>query len=70
MLRALMEMNEIVGQYCFPTGIVYADKTREDPTTRDYKRLAYLNYATLNWTPTANATWLSMSQPKQQQFKP
>ena len=39
MLRALMEMNEIVGQYCFPTGIVYADKTREDPTTRDYKRL-------------------------------
>ena len=47
MLRALMEMNEIVGQYCFPTGIVYADKTREDPTTRDYKRLGYLNYATL-----------------------
>jgi hypothetical protein len=42
-----MEMNEIVGQYCFPTGIVYADKTREDPTTRDYKRLGYLNYATL-----------------------
>jgi len=47
MLRALMEMNEIVGQYCFPTGIVYADKTREDPTTNDYKRLGYLNYATL-----------------------
>ncbi len=47
MLRALMEMNEIVGQYCFPTGIVYADKTREDPTTRDYKRLGDLNYATL-----------------------
>ena len=47
MLRALMEMNEIVGQYCYPTGIVYADKTREDPTTRDYKRLGYLNYATL-----------------------
>jgi hypothetical protein len=47
MLRALMEMNEIVGQYCFPTGIVYADKTREDPTTHDYKRLGYLNYGTL-----------------------
>jgi hypothetical protein len=46
MLRALMEMHEIVGQYCFPTGIVYADKTREDPTTHDYKRLGYLNYAT------------------------
>jgi len=42
-----MEMNQIVGQYCFPTGIVYADKTREDPTTQDYKRLAYLNYTTL-----------------------
>ena len=42
-----MEMNEIVGQYCFLTGIVYADKTREDPTTNDYKRLGYLNYATL-----------------------
>lgn len=42
-----MEMDEIVGQYCFPTGIVYADKTREDPTIRDYKRLGYLNYATL-----------------------
>ncbi len=47
MLRALMEMNEIVGQYCFPTGLVYADKTREDPSTNDYKRLGYLNYATL-----------------------
>ena len=47
MLRALMEMNEIVGQYCYPTGIVYADKTRDDPNTLDYKRLGYLNYATL-----------------------
>lgn len=47
MLRALMEMNEIVGQYCFPTGLVYADRTRDDPRTRDYKRLGYLNYSTL-----------------------
>ncbi len=47
MLRALMEMNEIVGQYCFPTGLVYADRTRDDPRTQDYKRLAYLNYASL-----------------------
>jgi hypothetical protein len=42
-----MEINEIVGQYCFPTGIVYADRTRDDPRTQDYKRLAYLNYASL-----------------------
>lgn len=47
MLRALMEMNEIVGQYCFPTGLIYADRTRDDPRTQDYKRLAYLNYASL-----------------------
>jgi hypothetical protein len=47
MLRALMEMNEIVGQYSFPTGIVYADRTRDDPRTQDYRRLAYLNYASL-----------------------
>jgi|GEM_PF-2226888 len=47
MMRALMNLNEVVGQYLFPTGIVYADKTRDDPATRDYKRLAYLNYATL-----------------------
>jgi hypothetical protein len=47
MLRALMEMHDIVGQYCFPTGIVYADKTREDSSTHDYKRLGYLNYETL-----------------------
>jgi hypothetical protein len=47
MLRALMNFNEIVGQYCFPTDIVYADRTRDDPATKDYKRLAYLNYASL-----------------------
>jgi|SRR5215213_1063655 len=47
MLRALMEMNEIVGQYCFSTGLIYADRTRDDPRTQDYKRLAYLNYASL-----------------------
>ena len=47
MLRALMDLSEIVGQYCFPTGLVYADRTREDPSTQDYKRLAYLNYSTL-----------------------
>lgn len=47
MARALMDLSEIVGQYLFPTGIVYADKTRDDPATRDYKRLAYLNYASL-----------------------
>jgi len=47
MLRALMDMQEIVGQYCFPTGLIYADRTRDDPRTQDYKRLAYLNYASL-----------------------
>lgn len=30
---------------CFPTGFVYADRKRE--VAGDYKRLAYLNYATL-----------------------
>src|SRR5690242_5722005 len=29
MMRALMEFNEVVGQYLYPTGIVYADKTRD-----------------------------------------
>ena len=47
MLCALMELDEIVGQYCHTTGLVYADRTRDDPETHDYKRLAYLNYATL-----------------------
>jgi hypothetical protein len=47
MIRSLMTFGEIVGQYLFPTGIIYADRTRDDPSTRDYKRLAYLNYATL-----------------------
>lgn len=47
MLRALMDMEDVVGQYLYPTGIVYADKTRDDPATQDYKRLAYLNYASL-----------------------
>ena len=47
MMRSLMDLNEIVGQYVYPTGIVYADRTRDDPATRDYKRLAYLNYASL-----------------------
>lgn len=47
MLRALMEIDEVVGRYCYPTGLIYADRTRDDPRTQDYKRLAYLNYATL-----------------------
>jgi hypothetical protein len=42
-----MELDKVVGQYVYPTGIVYADRTRDDPATKDYKRLAYLNYATL-----------------------
>lgn len=47
MIRSLMDLDEVVGQYVYPTGIVYADRTRDDPATRDYKRLAYLNYASL-----------------------
>lgn len=31
----------------FPTGISYADRTVEDRRTRDYKRLAFLPFATL-----------------------
>jgi len=31
----------------YPTGIVNADRARDDPGTRDYKGLAYLNYASL-----------------------
>jgi hypothetical protein len=42
-----MELDKIVGQYVYPTGIVYADRTHDDPATKDYKRLAYLNYASL-----------------------
>jgi hypothetical protein len=48
MMRSLMDLNDVVGQYLYPTGIVYADRTRDDPSTKDYKRLAYLNYASLN----------------------
>lgn len=32
---------------CFPTGIMYADRSVEDRRTRDYKRLGFLSYATL-----------------------
>src|SRR5258708_39491778 len=27
MLRALMELDEIVGRYCYPTGFIFADRT-------------------------------------------
>lgn len=47
MIRKSLQLNEVVGQYVYPTGIVYADRTRDDPATKDYKRLAYLNYETL-----------------------
>ena len=39
------EQRLFIGQY--PTGLVFADSWKDDPKTRDYVRLGYLNYETL-----------------------
>lgn len=32
----------------YPGGIIYADRRHDDPATRDYKRIAFLDYGTLH----------------------